>query len=89
MNYLENLMQEINDTTLEVIASKSYEYNGTTVTAEMSITKDKTTGEVLNGSCYAYYNGIFHSAQSYQDAIRIAQEIIEAWEAGKDYEGGK
>lgn len=89
MNYLENLMQEINDTTLEVIASKSYEYNGTTVTAEMSITKDKTTGEVLNGSCYAYCNGIFHSAQSYQDAIRIAQEIIEAWKAGKDYEGGK
>lgn len=89
MNHLENLMQEINDTTLEVIASKSYEYNGTTVSAEMSITKDKATGEVLNGSCYAYYNGIFHSAQSYQDAIRIAQEIIEAWKAGKDYEGGK
>lgn len=88
MNYLENLMQEINDTTLEIIASKSYEYNGTTVTAEMSITKDKSTGEVLNGSCYAHYNGIFHSAQSYQDAIRIAQEIIEAWKAGKDYEGG-
>lgn len=89
MNYLENLMQEINDTTLEVIASKSYEYNGTTVTAEMSITKDKSTGEVLNGSCYAHYNGIFYSAQSYQDAIRIAQEIVEAWKAGKDYEGGK
>lgn len=89
MNCIERLMQDLNNTTSEVIASKSYEYDGTTVTAEMSITKDKATGEVLNGNCYAYYNGIFHSAQSYQDAIRIAQEIIEAWKTGKDYEGRK
>lgn len=89
MNFLEKIIQELDSTTLEIIASKSYEYDGTTVTAEMSITRDKVTGEVLNGSCYAYYNGIFHSAQSYQDAIRIAHEIIEAWKAGKDYEGGK
>lgn len=89
MNYLENIVQELDSTALEVIASKNYEYNGTTVTAEMSIIKDKSTGEVLNGSCYAHYNGIFYSAQNYQDAIRIAQEIIEAWKAGKDYGGGK
>lgn len=73
--------------TTDVIASKSFEYNGTTVTAEMSVMRDKS-GEVVNGSCYANYNGIFHPAQNYQDAIRIAGEIIEAWKQGKDYEGG-
>ena len=73
--------------TMDVIASKSFEYNGTTVTAEISVMRDKF-GEVVNGSCYAYYNGIFHHAQDYQDAIRIAEEIIEAWKQGKDYEGG-
>lgn len=71
----------------EVIASKAFEYNGTTVTAEMSIMRDES-GEVVNGSCYAHYNGIFHPAQNYQDAIRIAKEIIASWEQGKDYEGG-
>ena len=71
----------------EVIASKSFEYGGTTVTAEMSIMRDES-GEVVNGSCYAYYNGIFHHAQDYQDAIRIAKEIIDTWKQGKDYEGG-
>lgn len=83
MDYIENLMQELNSTTIDIIASKSYEYNGTVVTAEMSVIKDKATGEVLNGSCYAHYNGIYHSAQNYQDAIRIAKEIVEAWKAGK------
>lgn len=73
--------------TTDVIASKTFEYNGTTVTAEMSAMRDKS-GEVVNGSCYAHYNGIFHPAQNYQDAIRIAEEIIEVWKQGKDYEGG-
>ena len=86
-------MKTINDlfaipkTTTEVITSKSFEHNGATVTAEMSIMRDET-GEIVNGSCYAHYNGIFHPAQNYQDAIRIAKEIVSAWEQGKDYEGG-
>lgn len=92
MNYYEQIMKDFEYVTKQteniVIASKSYEYNGTTVTAEISYTRDKETGEVINGSCYAYYNGIFHAAQNYRDAIRIAQEIVEAWKAGKDYEGG-
>ena len=73
--------------TTDVIASKSFEYNGTTVTAEMSVMRDKS-GEVVNGSCYAFYNGIYHSAQNYQEAIRIAEEIIDTWKQGKDYKGG-
>ena len=86
-------MKTINDlfampkTTTEVIASKSFRHNGDTVTAEMSIMRDGT-GEVVNGSCYAHYNGICHPARTYQDAIRIAKEIIDAWERGEDYEGG-
>lgn len=73
--------------TTDVIAAKTYEYNGSTVTAEMSVMRD-ASGEVVNGSCYAYYNGIFHPAQNYQEAIRIAKEIIETWKQGRDYEGG-
>ena len=73
--------------TTDVIASITYEYNGSTVTAEISVLRD-AAGEVVNGSCYAYYNGIFHSAQNYQEAIRIAKEIIETWKQGRDYEGG-
>ena len=73
--------------TTDVIASKTYAYNGSTVTAEMSVLRD-ASGEIVNGSCYAHYNGIYHPAQSYQDAIRIAKEIIAAWQQGKDYEGG-
>lgn len=92
MDYYEQMMKDVeyvaNQTEYVVIASKRYEYNGTTVTSEMAYTRDKATGEVINGSCYAYYNGIFHGAKNYQDAIRIAQEIVEAWKAGKDYEGG-
>lgn len=82
-----NGLSALQDITADVIASKSYEYNGTTVTAEMCVMRDES-GEVVNGSCYAHYNGIYHSAQNYQDAIRIAEEIIEAWKQGKDYEGG-
>lgn len=89
MTYIDEIMQEFNNLPeLEVIASKTYEANGTTVTAEMSVMRDKTTGEILNGSCYAYYNGIFHNAQDYRDAMRIAQEIVECIKAGKDYKEG-
>ena len=86
-----NEMKTINElfampkTTTEVIASKSFKYKEFTVTAEMSIMRDES-GEVVNGSCYAHYNGIFHPAQNYQDAIRIAKEIVDIWKQGKDYE---
>lgn len=88
MNYIiDKIMDDLESTSSEIIASKSYEYNGTKVTVEMSIIRDKSTGEVLNGSCYTYYNGVFHSAKNYQDAIRIALEIIAAWKSGKEYNG--
>ena len=73
--------------TFEVIASKTLEYNGLRVTAEMSVMRDES-GEIVNGSCCAHYNGIYHPAQTYQDAIRIAEAIIDAWKQGKDYKGG-
>ena len=72
-------------TTTEVIASKSFKYKEFTVTAEMSIMRDES-GEIVNGSCYVYHSGIFHPAQNYQDAIRIAKEIVDIWKLGKDYE---
>lgn len=90
MDYINEIMREFdNPPEIEVIASKTYEANGTTVTAEMSIIKDKETGEILNGSCYAHYNGIYHHAEDYLDAMRIAQEIIECIKAGKDYQEEK
>lgn len=73
--------------TKETIASKTLEHNGLRVTAEIYIERDES-GEIVNGSCCAHYNGIYHPAPTYYDAIRIAEAIIDAWKQGKDYEGG-
>ena len=71
----------------EVVCSKTFTaVDNSTATAQLTITRDTKTGEVVNSSVGVMTSGgWFYDTQNYGQALDTAQAIVEHWNAG-DYE---
>ena len=79
-----NVMLRMKD---EVVCSKTFTaVDNSTATAQLTITRDTKTGEVVNSSVGVMTSGgWFYNTQNYGQALDTAQAIVEHWNAG-DYE---
>lgn len=82
---IEDLFDYSQDTEEEVIDQKQFDGGGTPVYAEISVTKDIETKEIINAAFYVCCNGLYKATKTYAEAIEIAIKTADALKRGEDY----
>ena len=82
---IEDLFDDSQDTEDEIIDQKEFDGGGTPVYAEIAVTKDMETGQIINAAFYTRCNGLYKFTKTYEEAIKIAIKTADALKRGEDY----
>lgn len=69
----------------EVIDRKKFDGGDTAVYAEMSVTRDVGTNQIITGASGVYCNGLYQITETYAEAIEIAIKTADSLRHGKGY----
>lgn len=82
---IDDLFHDSQETEEEIIDQKEFDGGGTPIYAEISVTKDLETGQIINAAFYTRCNGLYKITRTYEEAIEIAIKTADALKRGEDY----